>query len=90
MNDGSRHFGDVPEIVFFDAMREHLKRLNGASETEFISDMVTEMWMDFEYKDNKFSINNQMGEYWFFVENPDCPDAILTEVVEHFESVNPR
>jgi nicotinate-nucleotide adenylyltransferase len=30
-----------------------------------------------------------MGEYWFFVEDPDCPDEILLDIVRHFDTVNP-
>ena len=85
MNDGSRNFADLPETFFFDELREIIKKFAGATETAFVTDWVTEVWIDFEYCGHKFSINNQMGDYWFFVENPDCPDEILIEVVQHFE-----
>lgn len=85
MKDGSRNFADLPESVFFDELREIAKRFDNAIVTGFVTDWVTEVWLDFEYRGHKFSINNQYGEYWFFVENPNCPDEILLEVVEHFE-----
>ena len=90
MKDDSRHFGGVPEVVFFDTMREHLAKLEGAAETGFVTDWVTEMWLDFDYRGHSFSINNQMGEYWFFVDEPQCRDEILTEVLDHFATVNPE
>ena len=88
MNDGSRHFADLPEIVSFDAMRDHARNLEGANETGFITDEVTEMWLDFTFCGHRFSINNQFGDYWFFVENPECPEPILVEVVQHFAKIN--
>lgn len=50
VNDGSRHFGELNFVAFFDVMREHLRKLEGARETGFVSDWVTEMWLDFEYE----------------------------------------
>lgn len=85
MNDGSRNFADLPESIFFDKLHEHAKAFINAEVTGFVTDWVTEVWLDFEYRGNKFSINNQMGEYWFFVENPNCPDEVLLEVLEYFE-----
>jgi hypothetical protein len=87
MNDGSRHFADLPETVFFDDLRQYAARLPGAKETGFVTDWVTEVWLDFEFRGQNFSINNQFGDYWFFVENPDCPDEILLEVLEHFQQI---
>lgn len=88
--DGSRNFADLPEVVFFDELRSHLGKLTGAVESEFLTDWLTEVWLDFEYEGYRFSINNQMGEYWFFVGDPACPDQILSDVVEHFAIVNPE
>lgn len=89
MKDGSRNFADLPEIAYFNELRSHARKLAGSSEAGFATDWVTEVWLDFEYRGHRFSINNQMGEYWFFVEDPNCPDDILVEVVRHFESINP-
>jgi hypothetical protein len=51
----------------------------GTTVTDYIGDGVTEMWLDFTYKANKFSINNQFGEYWFFSQNTTCPEETLIE-----------
>jgi len=85
MCDGSRHFADLPETVFFDVLREITGKFAGATETAFVTDWITEVWLDFEFRGQRFSINNQQNGYWFFVENPDCPDEILLKVVGHFQ-----
>jgi hypothetical protein len=68
-------------------LRDHAAKLKGALVTEFITDWVTEAWLDFEYCGQKFSVNNEFGDYWFFVEDPNCPDEILLEVAEHFRGL---
>jgi hypothetical protein len=87
MNDGSRHFADLPETVFFDEMADHLEKLDGGEITNFITDGVLEMWLEFDFYGHHFSINNQFGDYWFFVDDPNCPDEILTRVCDHFRSL---
>jgi hypothetical protein len=87
MNDGSRHFVDMPEVVFFDDFADHVEELDGAEITEFITDGVIEMWLDFDFRGHKFSVNNEFGDYWFFVEDPNCPDEILFEVIDHFRQL---
>lgn len=85
MKDGSRHFVDLPlEAAFFDDLADHLETLPGAEITEFLTDGVVEMWLDFEYRGYKFSVNNQLADYWFFVEDPECPEGILLEIIDHF------
>ncbi len=87
MNDGSRHFVDLPEVVFFDEFCDYTEKLKGAEIIEFLTDGVVQMWLDFEFSGHKFSVINQLGDYWFFVENPDCPDEILLEVIAHFRKL---
>lgn len=84
---GPENFANLPETVFFDKMRKHLRSLDGSVETGLLTDQVTEMWLDFNYNGHSFSINNQYGEYWFFVKDPICPDDVLTRVTTHFESL---
>ena len=90
MNDGSRHFVDLPEAVFFDEFADHVERLEGAEITEFITDGVLEMWLDFDFRGHQFSVNNQFGDYWFFVRDPNCADEILLEVIDHFRKLLER
>jgi hypothetical protein len=85
MNDGSRHFGDLPQTLTWYQLRIHIKKLDGAKVTGFITDHVTEAWIDFSYRGHCFSVNNQFGAYWFFVNDPNCPDEILAAVVSRCE-----
>jgi hypothetical protein len=85
MHDGSRHFASIPEVWPFELLRHHVERLAGAVVTEYLSDDVTEVWVDFSFHGYAFTVNNQYGEYWLFVSDPACPDDILTAVVEHCE-----
>jgi hypothetical protein len=83
MNDGSRHFGDLPQTVLWYELRDHIAHLSGAVITGFITDDVTEAWIDFTYLGHHFSVNDQYGDYWFFVDDPACPDDVLRDVLEH-------
>jgi hypothetical protein len=83
MNDGSRHFGALTQAVLWYEMRDHLGLLEGASVTGFITDNVTEAWIDFTFREHSFSVNDQFGEYLFFVADPGCPDSILEVVLAH-------
>jgi hypothetical protein len=84
MNDGSRCFGALPQTALWYDVRDHTEKLSGVTLTGLTTDHVTEAWIDFEYRGHNFSINDQFGEYWFFVEEPDCPDGILEQVLAHF------
>ncbi|HEV8431063.1 MAG TPA: hypothetical protein VGQ41_24380 [Pyrinomonadaceae bacterium] len=85
MKDGSRHFGDLPQTVLWHQLRSHIEKLAGAEVTNFVTDNVTEAWIDFSYRGYCFSINDQFGDYWFFVNDPKCPDEILEAVLSHCE-----
>ena len=87
MNDGSRHFCSLPAREDWYAVRDHVANLRGASLTEFICDGVTEAWIDFSFQDQSFSINDQFGEYWFFVVEPACPESILKAVMLHWQTL---
>ena len=90
MADGSRHFGALPETYDpvtpqWYALRDHVAALAGAVLVGFATDDVTEAWIDFEYRGHRFGINDQHGQWWFFVQDPACPDEVLAEVLDHFE-----
>ena len=59
----------------------HIDKLDGAEVTDFITDNVTEAWIDCSYRGHCFSVNNQFGAYWFFVNDPTCPDKILEDIL---------
>ena len=87
MKDGSRHFGSLPQTVLWDEIRNHTNRLSGAEAVNFLCDDVTEAWVDFSFQGYRFTINDQLGEYWFFVQDSRCPDTILQKVLKHFEGL---
>ncbi|MHB1036183.1 MAG: hypothetical protein ACYC35_29855 [Pirellulales bacterium] len=82
-HDGSRQFAAIPEVVSWAALRDHIAALPGAQITRYLTDQVTEVWIDFSYRGYAMSVNNQFGEFWFFVDDPNCPDSILISVCEH-------
>ena len=84
MHDGSRHFGSLPSSRSWESVRDHVRRLKGARLTGFLTDGVTEAWIDFEFASQRFSVNDQFGEFWFFVDDPSCPDSLLHTVMVHF------
>lgn len=85
-HDGSRHFAEFDqesEQFPWDQVRDHLAGLEGATVTGYLTDNVTEVWIDFDYKKHKFTVHNPMGWWWFFVNDPTCDDEILEAVVVH-------
>lgn len=90
MADGSRHFGGLPERVsplpFGEAERELVAGLPGATLTRFLCDGVTEAWIDFVWLGGRYALNNQGGDWWFFVDDPATPDERLLRVLDHFEA----
>lgn len=85
MNDGSCCFMDFlpTDIIGFNNLYDYLGTLVGVKKTGILTDNITGAWMDFRYRGHKFSVNNVMGEYWFFVRDPECPDEILNDVVKY-------
>lgn len=84
MADGSRHFAELVQSASWYEVRDHVETLDGAALTKFVCDGVTEAWIVFRYSGHQWSINDQFGLYWFFVEDVSCPDPILEDVVRHF------
>lgn len=88
MPDGSRHFGGFPERGLAEpdwhVLRDAIATLVGAVPTGFVTDAVTEAWIDFRCGGHSFSLNNQHGEWWCFVQDPAAPDELLRRVLTHF------
>ena len=49
MDDGSRHFGDLPQTVLWYELRDHIGKSDGAAITGFVTDHVTGALIDFTY-----------------------------------------
>ena len=87
MHDGTRKFVELPEECSWDEFRRHIANLPGTKVTNHLTDHVTEMWLDFSFRGHDFTVNNQFGDYWFFVRDAFCPDDILVAVIEHCETL---
>jgi hypothetical protein len=83
MHDGPRNFATLPQATSWPALRNHLEQLEGLVVTAFLTDNVSEAWLDFEFRDHSFAVNNQFAEYWFFVRDPECDEAILRTSLDH-------
>jgi hypothetical protein len=83
--DGTRLFGELPQSVEQRGVRDHVAALSGARVTDFVGDGADEGWIDFTFKGHTVSINDQLGQYLFFVSDPAAPDDVLREVLAHFE-----
>ena len=64
-----------------------MAQLDGAQLTNYVTDEICEAWIDFEWRGHAFQLNNQHGEWWLLVADPACPDAVLEDVLAHFEAV---
>lgn len=84
MHSGSRNFVDLPQTHLWYSVRDHVSKLAGAELTGFVTDGVTEGWIDFSFCGHAFTINDQFGDYLFFVKDSTCPDSILMDVSAHF------
>jgi len=87
MADGSRNFlllpvGNTPPL----RLLFRIFTLWGAYPTTYVPSF-SESWIDFKYQKYTFSINNQYGDFWFFVKDPECPDEILKKVAQHFDQI---
>jgi hypothetical protein len=65
MGAGSRHFAGLPQPVTWYQLRDYLAALPGGELTGFVTDHVTEVWIDLSYQGYHFSVNDQYGAYWF-------------------------
>jgi hypothetical protein len=81
MADGSRHFAGIPQTISWYQLRDHLAATPDAVVTAFVTDHVTEAWIDVSYQGYHFQINDQYGEFWLFVTEVDCPDSVLRSFV---------
>lgn len=89
MKDGSRHFFSLPESTSFLDLRRFLEKHDEITVTDYVTDHVTEVWIDFDFRKHHFSVNNQSGQYWFFVADPTCPDKALLELSSYCTSFIP-
>lgn len=83
MHDGSRLFILIPQERDPIAVVWTILRLKGAWPT-FVLPSLDQWWIDFRFRGHRFTINDQFGDYWFFAQDPNCPEVILQEVADYF------
>lgn len=89
MEDGSRLFAIIRDPMSWADLKSHLKQMENLEILHFVSDGMVEGWLDFRYFGHQFSINDPMGEFWVFVDDPSCPSFILGELMTHFRKWQP-
>lgn len=90
MHDGSRHFATLPENSSWEIFRQHVDALEGTLVSDYLTDGITEMWLDFSFRGHSFTVNNQFGEFLFFVRDPCAPVELLAAVTHHFQTLLPE
>jgi hypothetical protein len=65
MPNGIRQFASLPESRSWWALRDHLARLPGVTITDFVTDGVTEAWIDFTYRGHSFTITTSSESIGF-------------------------
>lgn len=76
MRDGSRHFLTLRETCRACDVRSRLAASGGIRVCQ-VSEGGFHWRIWFQCLGWRFAINNPLGELWFFVEDPDCPEDIL-------------
>ncbi len=70
--------------VSFRSLGKHLRRLPGLRVTKVRSWLLTDdVWIWFEYKGSRFSIDSPFVDYWVHRESDECSDEALQEVIKH-------
>lgn len=85
LRDGSRVFGELELRATLAQLRDHARRLPGATITGFVGNYVAEGCVDFEWEGQTFSIGDRAYAYLFFVGDGACPEPLLHTVLTHFE-----
>ena len=87
-HDGSRHFLSLRQSIPSDALVAAMKAMPDIAINKFI-ETIPESWIDFDFRGHKFAINDQFGEYWFFVKDAACQENILLSLRDRFATILP-
>jgi hypothetical protein len=81
---GPRHFAAFPWTWPSNYVRDHVALLPDACVTSFLTNPAEDV-VDFAWHGHGFAVHREWNEYWFFVDDPACPDDALLTVARHFE-----
>ncbi len=85
-----RHFVDFPEVVYSDDLADHIAELPGCEITRFEADGIVSAVIEFEFAGHKFEVNNDFADFRFYVEDPECDEDILLELINHLRQLLER
>ena len=83
MKSYCRIVGYLPETAEWEELRSHLEELDGVEVTDFVTKQPADARIGFTYIHSRFLVSRQLGDYWFFVDNPCCPGRVLDELMSH-------
>lgn len=87
MQDGSRLFAILKDPLSWKALRDHLETMQSLKILRFVTDGITEGWLDFEYFGHHFTVHDPLGEFYVFVKDAECSSFILGELMTHFRKL---
>jgi hypothetical protein len=73
-------------LIHDNLMKSYLEKLDGLSVTNYAQPFTCETTIDFEYKGQQFSTDNAYM-VWTFITDKDCPDEIISEIIQHLNSM---
>jgi hypothetical protein len=82
-SSGWRQFASRPETISWVRLRRHIDAMAGAALVDVACDRMNEAALIFTYRGHRFGLDLQDGAFRFTVEDPNCPDDILREVIAH-------
>jgi len=88
MKDGSLLFAEISEGITWEQLKYHIEGLEQLYIMDFLTDGVTEAWLDFYYYGQIFSIHSpMMGGYLLYAKDHNCPAFMLMELIVHFRKL---
>jgi hypothetical protein len=84
-------FATFPETVSWVRLRRHLEAMPGGTLVDLACDRMNEAALIFTYRGHRFGVDLEEDAFRFNVEDADCPQEVLREVIAYAERlVKPR
>ena len=84
MADGSVLFAELSGNISWAELRDHLERIDQLLIMKFVTDGITEAWLDFYYHGQHCTVHCPLDDYLVFAQDGNCPAFMLMELIEHF------
>ena len=76
-----QQFAMRPEKVSWMRLRRHLASMPGAALVDVACDRMNEAALIFTFRNHRFGVDLHEGAFRYSVEDPDCPEDVLAEVL---------